>query len=896
LGPEGKPGSLRPLLNALAFRDGVLLIPLTALAALLPRLRGVSCGDDFDFHLMGWMEAQRSWTQGVLFPHWVQSANWGAGEPRFVFYPPLSWMAGALLGFVLPWNWVGTAFIFLALTGTGLATRALARQFLPAPNATLAGILAAATPYAFFVAYHRSALSELAAAAWIPLLLLYALKPQVGSEGASAFDRIPAVVPYLDGESSTGQPIKSLAELSGNIEAAERRYDRLGQSNYIAADRVKELLEGWADKANRPVLEEREHADASKIAYELFYRKAARLPKGSAVNLVTGPVAAGKTTAIGNGGDLTYEVNLSNKEKAFEHLDKLLVMALKPTVHYIHITPELSAERRALRAQKDGRAVRIDRSTAQHLWLPQTMQAVARQYGDRVPINVLDTSKNPARSMPVSEVVLLAYTGTEEQLLEQQQRHLDALRDSGAISYELHSQLSIGTSEIRGRVGEGSSGSAEQDRGAGGRGESGPRIAPALANPRIPSLSSLIPLALVLASAWLTNAPTGVMSSYLLAFAALSAAILQRKWEPILRAAVAAPLGLGLAAFYLVPAAWEQRWIAVQQALDVGMRIQDSWLFARHADPSLALHDRVLAVASTLVVFTSALTLGSFAIALRRGKLTLATRHYWLSLAIVAAALFLLQLPFSAPLWRALPKLQFLQFPWRWLAVLGVPYAIFLAAATPLGTRRARIGSSAAWAAVLLGFAIASSQLFFEPCDDEDNVPAQVSDFQTGAGVLGTDEYAAPGSDNSLLASGLPDACLVSDPQQELGEIDKDSGDIPFWYLEQGSCDATFAAELNQTERKRFQIDTGDGGFLVLRLRRYPAWEITINGSPVSGQGTREDGLIALPVAAGHSTVNIRWSTTPDVVWGRRISLASAMLLFLLWIAAHRRKPIRLSS
>ena len=597
----GKPGKLRQLLSALAFRDGILLIPLTALVASLPRIRGVSCGDDFDFHLLSWMEAQRSWTQGILYPHWVQTANWGAGEPRFVFYPPLSWITGALFGFALPWNWVAAVFIFLALTAAGLATRALARQFLPAPNATLAGILATATPYAFFVADRRSALSELAAAAWIPLLLLYA----------------------------------------------------------------------W------------------------------REPSANAKNRL------------------------------------------------------------------------------------------------------------------------------------------------------------------------------------------------------IPNPYSLIPVSLVVAAVWLTNAPSGVMASYLLAFAALSAAILQRKWQPILRAAFAAPLGLGLAAFYLVPAAWEQRWIDVRQALDIGMRIQDSWLFAHHADPSLALHDHVLAIASTLVIFTVALAIASFAIALRRRQLSPTTRHYWLSLAILVPILFLLQLPFTAPVWSTLPKLQFLQFPWRWLTVLGTPYAIFLAAASPLGTRRARIWSSIAWATVLLGLAVASTQMFFQYCDDEDRVSAQISDFQTDSGVDGTDEYAALGADNTLVATGLPDACQVSDPTQELGEPDKDSGDIPVWYPEQGSCDATYNARLWNTEEKRFQIDSDDDGFLILRLRRYPAWTITVNGSPIASQGTREDGLIEIPIAAGSSEIEIHWTTTPDVLWGRSISLislAALLLLGLLGVTTRRRRAFHLSS
>src|ERR1700751_5171229 len=66
------------------------------------------------------------------------------------------------------------------------------------------------------------------------------------------------------------------------------------------------------------------------------------------------------------------------------------------------------------------------------------------------------------------------------------------------------------------------------------------------------------PLAVIVAGAWLSNLPLGVMASYLLAAVALVVAVLWRSWAPILRAAVGVVLGLGLATLYLLPAAIEQ--------------------------------------------------------------------------------------------------------------------------------------------------------------------------------------------------------------------------------------------------------------------------------------------------------------------------------------------------
>jgi len=78
---------------------GIALILAVALVAIVPELlRGPSCGHDFDFHLVSWLDALNGWRHGILYPHWATSANYGAGEPRFVFYSPLTWMLGAQCG------------------------------------------------------------------------------------------------------------------------------------------------------------------------------------------------------------------------------------------------------------------------------------------------------------------------------------------------------------------------------------------------------------------------------------------------------------------------------------------------------------------------------------------------------------------------------------------------------------------------------------------------------------------------------------------------------------------------------------------------------------------------------------------------------------------------------
>jgi hypothetical protein len=155
------------------------VIALAAFLAILPLiLHGYSCGHDFDFHLRSWMEASAQWRHGILKPVWAFHPAWNAGEPRLLFYPPLSWMTGALLTTVLPWISVSTTFTWLILFLSGLTMHRLLRRWVSPGLAILGGCLYLVNPYMLFCAYERTAYAELMAAAWMPLLLAALLRPR----------------------------------------------------------------------------------------------------------------------------------------------------------------------------------------------------------------------------------------------------------------------------------------------------------------------------------------------------------------------------------------------------------------------------------------------------------------------------------------------------------------------------------------------------------------------------------------------------------------------------------------------------------------------------------------------------------------------------------------------
>src|SRR5580698_5429888 len=168
---RSKPGSTT--------RDSGIIL-LAAFVVILPLLlRGASCGHDLDFHMTNWMEVAEQWRHGILWPRWAFTPAWGAGEPRFLFYPPLSWLLGGLLTLLMPVRFVPAVFTFIALTACGLTMPRLAAEWTTPRCALLAAVVFMANPYLLFCAYERCAYGELLAAAWMPLLLLAALRLRI---------------------------------------------------------------------------------------------------------------------------------------------------------------------------------------------------------------------------------------------------------------------------------------------------------------------------------------------------------------------------------------------------------------------------------------------------------------------------------------------------------------------------------------------------------------------------------------------------------------------------------------------------------------------------------------------------------------------------------------------
>lgn len=166
-------GKITGTLRGLLFFWPLFLIPL--LIALPNVLLGVHGGDDFAFHIPTWLDAA---SQQRTFPEWAASVNFGFGDARFQFYPPISWALGGLLCRFLSPPAALACYIFVCAVVAGFSMYMLARPYLTRVESLIAGAFCPLSPYFLYDLYHRAAYAEALAAAILPGSIALLLRVQ----------------------------------------------------------------------------------------------------------------------------------------------------------------------------------------------------------------------------------------------------------------------------------------------------------------------------------------------------------------------------------------------------------------------------------------------------------------------------------------------------------------------------------------------------------------------------------------------------------------------------------------------------------------------------------------------------------------------------------------------
>lgn len=531
----------------------LLVIAAAAFAVEIPFFFfGTPSGHDVEFHLYSWLEVLGQWRHGILYPRWAGLAHFGYGEPRFIFYPPASWLLGATLSALLPWTIAAAAYIWLVLTGAGLSMFLLARRWVDRGDALFAAVLYALNPYHLVIVYWRSAFAELLAASLLPLLLLFTLK------------------------------------------------------------------------------------------------------------------------------------------------------------------------------------------------------------------------------------------------------------------------------------------AAEEE------------------------LRMVLPLGLVLAASWLTNAPAAVMIHYSLALLILILTFTRRSSRLPLAGALAVALGACLASFYLLPAVYEQKWVNIGEAVSPGSRPADNFLFIHTTD---ADHDAFNRIISLVAVLEMGVVVLAAAIAKIRKRMP---SSLWRLLLVWAAACSLLLFPISLVLWKILPKMQFMQFPWRWLLCFSLVFTIFAA----VGIRGWWMRAIVCVLSIVV-IAAAWTRVQAPWWDNAADLREMQDNMESNVGYEGTDEYTPSGADPAA--------------------VDKQARDVTV----EGPARVAIHVLRWDAVAKEFTAQVSSADELALKLFPYPAWKLEVNGRSIVPSVRKSTGQMLIPVQAGMNRVQLRFVRTWDRKAGAWISSLTfiLVLLWFLWPSAPGPHP-----
>ncbi len=365
-------------------------------------------------------------------------------------------------------------------------------------------------------------------------------------------------------------------------------------------------------------------------------------------------------------------------------------------------------------------------------------------------------------------------------------------------------------------------------------------------------------LGLVLAATWLTNAPAAVLIHYSAAGLAVVLAVLERSWRPLVKSAMAVALGAGLAAFYLIPAAYEEGWVNIGEVLAPGVRPYDNFLFTKIADVEHNLFN-------LLVSYLASAEIALFAAAVwfsRQWRVRLS--RPWVLLSCWGALAVLAMLPMTSLLWEHLPKLRFVQLPWRWLLCLNAVLVILLT----MAARRwsVRVLAGLALLAVLLAAGHRTQPPWWDTAADIGEMTDAIADR---SGYEGTDEYVPAGADSYELKKDQP---LVADSSGLAAQVDAVEWGPAEWHV------------VMRAEKPEL---------FTLRLFNYPAWDVTVNGKRLEAKTAEVTGQIEIPVTAGRIDIRIYFGRTRDRTVGGWVSLLSLCVLLALW-AKQRCSPPRI--
>ena len=347
------------------------------------------------------------------------------------------------------------------------------------------------------------------------------------------------------------------------------------------------------------------------------------------------------------------------------------------------------------------------------------------------------------------------------------------------------------------------------------------------------------------------------------------------QWRDVpIRPLAGLALGLVLSAWFWLPALAERHLVQVGETIEPELFAS---FFVRGWPPFRLdpLYDYQLPVSTALgtpiywpqlgLIQVCVTVVGAVAAVRIRG----AVRAVAVWAVLLALGGFLMQLRPLAPLYDVVPLLQFVQFPWRLLALVGLGSAILAGVLVETLSARAAIRWVFATTIVGLSLVTALAQLNPEPMAVDERMLSiesitrlELADY--GLGTTHSGEY-------------LP----VSSGQRNAARFRKTI--IEAGGGQGGSSTAPSGLQIEQIDwrpdRLRAVVTAPVPERLILHQFAFPGWAAWVDGAQVAVETAGQLGLVSVQVPAGRHSVEIAWGWTRLRLWAAVGSLVGLLML-----------------
>lgn len=368
---------------------------------------------------------------------------------------------------------------------------------------------------------------------------------------------------------------------------------------------------------------------------------------------------------------------------------------------------------------------------------------------------------------------------------------------------------------------------------------------------------------------------THIVSAYIFTFVVGAMALLfsfkSKNVRLLLKFIMSFILGFSISAVYFIPMVFERRFVHIEWLTEVPWgNYTDSFLFMlRSGGDSFFVHLEQIVILEILLAVISIILIYCRI----RESDQLKLSQLWFFSFLFAFSL-LITTSYSIPLWKVIPGLQTIQFPWRWVMISTLAAAVLIGLAFDAYSyseikrdRFIRVFVAVFHALIIGNIYLASVHIFTAKPVEREDMEWILKD---GGDVI---EYRPIWLTDKKKDFSKEKRTFVSFKKGE------GTTDIVNW----------------ESQSRLFKVNTSIPSTVRISTFYYPGWTALVNGKEVSIDIEKDSGAMLLNLPAGENEVLLEFRDTPLRRGAKWVSILS-LLAALFGLVMARRKRLMVNN